>query len=46
VTLSVALLFPPGIWDAVFVPPSGGMLLWEDGAAFRLESNDGNLFLE
>lgn len=45
-TIALALLMPPGLFDAETPAPSGGLYLWEDAALVLLEDGSGYLALE
>ncbi len=45
-TLALALLLPPGVFDTAAPAPEGGRLLWEDAAFIMLEDGLGYLTLE
>lgn len=45
-TLALAFLFPPSLFDAAAPVVTGGRLLWEDSAFIMLEDGLGYLTLE
>lgn len=45
-TLALAFLLPPGMFDTAAPAPEGGRLLWEDSFLIVLEDGAGYLALE